>query len=122
MPSDNASKSLLAFVVYLIGLGLCFVLAPNLLLGLFGFPEADGPWVRIVGLLALILAYYYSRVVQAGLRPFYAWTVHTRLTVLPFFVVLVLVGLAPPILIAFGVLELGFTTWTWLALRGSEAR
>ena len=121
MAKDRSSQSLVAFAVYLVGMGFGLVFVPNLLLGLFGFPTVEGPWVRIVGFLCWVLAYYYTRVARAGFEPFYRWTVHTRLCVLPFFVALVMVDLAPPVLILFGVLELGFTLWTWSTLGGVDS-
>jgi len=118
----QAEWSLLFFALYMLFLGTAFIVVPNLLLELFGFAPTAQPFVRVLGLLLLVLAYYYRRVVSARYTPFYMWTVHTRMFVLPFFVCLVLLDLAPPVVLLFGGFEFACTAWTWLALRAERGR
>ena len=117
MRPDPAGRSILAFVVYVLGMGVVLTFIPGPLLKLFQFPEEADPWIRIVGMLCFVLAYYYTQVVRVGFREFYFWTVHTRLLVPVFFLALVLLDLAPPALLLFGAIELVFTLWTFFALR-----
>ena len=53
----------------------------------------------------------------ADLGIFEAWTVHTRSLVVVFFGVFVALGLAQPMLIGFGVIDLLAALWTNRALR-----
>jgi hypothetical protein len=119
---SKSAKSVVVFACYLILLGLVLVLAPNALLRVFRMPETGEVWIRVVGMLVLILAYYYWNASHAGLRVFFRWTVAARTSVLLFFIAFVIAGLALPTLILFGVVDFAGAVWTALALRGEAAR
>lgn len=106
------------FAVYLLGLGVVLLLVPNLLLRLLAIPETDEVWIRIVGMLVLFLSYYYHTVARHELRPLMKVSVICRASVLLFMLGFVLVDLAPPIMIGFGVVDLAAAGWTAAALRG----
>jgi hypothetical protein len=114
---SKAAISLFVFAIYLVLIGLGFLLAPNLMLGLFGFPATTEPWIRVMAMLLLILAYYYIRAARNEMTGFLRFTVHARASVIVFFVVFVVLGLAQPMLIGFGVIDLLGAIWTALALR-----
>ena len=113
----SPAATLRVFAVYLLLLGAVLVLAPNALLGLFGMPPAEEVWVRVVGMLAGFLGYYYLRAAAAGLEAFYAWTVPVRLSVMGFFAGFVLAGLAPAVLLLFAAIDAAAALWTWWAIR-----
>ena len=113
---STAAKSLLVFAVYLVGMGLGLVVAPNLLLGALGFPPVADVWSRVVGVLALLLAFYYAQAARAELRSFMHCTVYTRVATFVFFAGFVVAGLAGPMLIALGALDLAAALWTARAL------
>jgi hypothetical protein len=113
----TSAKSLLVFGVYLIGMGLGFVLLPNLLLGMLGLPPTTEVWSRVVGMFALLLAFYYIQAARANLQPFIQWTVYTRIAVFFFFTAFVIGGLAGPILILLGSVDLLAAGWTEWAIR-----
>jgi len=117
----RAATSLFAFALYLFGLGAVLLIAPNVLLGLFGIAPTTETWIRVIGMLVVILGYYYLNVARAGLEPFLRWTVHARFSVVLFFTAFVAMGLAPPQLILFGVVDAGGALWTLLALRADAA-
>jgi hypothetical protein len=117
---SKAARSVFAFSIYLFGLGLVLVAVPNFLLALFGLPETHEVWIRVVGMLVLILGYYYCRAARGELTSFFRWTVHGRFAVLVFFLAFVALGWAPPILILFGVIDAIAATWTAQALRSTE--
>lgn len=73
----------------------------------------------MVGWLAGILGYCYVRAAAAQLTMFFAWTVHARLGVLVAFGAFVALGLAPPVLILFGLIDAA-ALWTWSALRSTH--
>jgi hypothetical protein len=117
MKMSNAAKSILVFGVYLLGLGAILLIQPNILLGLFGLPPTDEVWIRVVGMLALILAFYYIQAARAGVAPFFQWTIYARASVILFFIAFVLLQWARPALILFGVVDLLGALWTAWALR-----
>ncbi|BBN57143.1 hypothetical protein TRE132_52680 [Pseudomonas chlororaphis subsp. aurantiaca] len=52
---SHPGKSVFLFGLYMLLLGAALVLAPNLLLPLFGFALTDEVWIRVMGQLALYL-------------------------------------------------------------------
>ncbi len=113
----KSSTSLLAFGVYLIGMGLGFIFSPNLVLGLFGIPATDEVWPHVVGILALVLSFYYISAARANLRPFAQWTVPARIGVFVAFTAFVIAGLVGPIMVALGAVDLLGALWTRSALK-----
>ena len=114
---SKAAKSVFVFGIYLIIIGLGFLLVPNTVLGLFGFPITTEPWIQVVAVLLLILAYYYIQSARNELTLLFRFSVHARMSVILFFIAFVLLGLAPSILIMFGVVDLAAAIWTALALK-----
>ena len=111
------AKTVLIFGWYLLALGAVLIIAPNVLLGLFGVPATNEVWIRVAGMLAGIIGYYYMRASATGFNEFIAWTVPARISVLVFFCAFVALELAPPILILFGAIDTAGAVWTWLAIR-----
>ena len=111
---------MLVFGIYLIVIGLGFMVIPNTPLALFGIPTTSEPWIRVVGMLLLILAYYYIQAARSEMLRLFRWAVHARALVIVCFAVFVVLDLAEPMLIVFGVVDLLAAAWTYLALRGSE--
>jgi len=107
----------MVFGIYLIGMGAGLLFMPNLVLGILGFPLASDVWVRVVGVLALLLAYYYISAARTQTRSFMQWTVPGRVGVFIAFVGFVLTGMVGPVMIALGLVDLLGAVWTWSALR-----
>ena len=63
------------WAVYLLGLGVILVVAPNALIVPFGFDPTGEVWIRVVGLLVLILAYYSLKAAQTDDRTYMESTV-----------------------------------------------
>ena len=116
----RAAFSVFVFSIYLFVLGVVLVAVPNLLLMPFGFPETSEVWVRVVGMLVLILGLYYATSARNELTPMLRASAYARLSVLLFFLAFVALGWAPPALILFGVVDAVAATWTLLALRADE--
>ena len=114
---NSAAKSVFGFGLYLAAMGLGLLAAPNQVLAPLGFPPADESWLRVVGVLALVLAAYYLLAARAGLTAFARWTVGVRLAVFVAFIALALLRLAPPPLALLGTVDLAGAIWTLLALR-----
>lgn len=114
---SRSALSVFIFSIYLYLLGFVLVVTPDTLLRIFKFPETDSLWIRVVGMLVIILGFYYSHTARAEFRPFFVWTVVARSSVLLFFIAFVVAGLAPPALILFGVIDFAAAMWTLLAIR-----
>ena len=118
---SRAAISVFVFAIYLFLLGVILVVVPNVLLGLFRIPETNEVWVRVVGMLVLILGYYYLTAARNELVPFMRATVVARISVLFFFIAFVALGFAPTVLVLFGVIDCAAAIWTWTALRADTA-
>jgi hypothetical protein len=118
---SRAAMSVFVFSIYLYIMGVVLVITPETLVRIFKFPEPDGLWIRVAGMLVIILAFYYSHAARAELRAFFVWTVIARTSVLLFFIAFVIAGLAPPALVLFGVIDFAAATWTLFAIRSDAA-
>lgn len=114
---SRGAMSVFVFSIYLYIMGFILVVTPGTLVKIFAFPQPDGLWIRIAGVLVLILALYYSHAARAEFRPFFTWTVIARSSVLLFFIAFVIADLAPPALILFGVIDFAAAMWTFFAMR-----
>ena len=117
---SNSARSVFVFGLYLVVLGIVLVVAPNFLLGMFFMPSTTEVWIRVVGVLVLFMAFYYIQVARKGMTDFFKLTVYTRSSLIIFFSAFVLLGLASPPLILFGVVDLLGAIWTGLALRSPK--
>jgi hypothetical protein len=114
---SKAARSLLAFGIYLIALGFFLLIAPNTLITLFGLPAATDVWIRVVGMLLVLLAFYDIQAARKEMTDFLRWSVVARASVIVFFASFALAGLVKPILLLFGGVDLAAAIWTQLALR-----
>ena len=117
-----AAKSLVGWGVYLVVVGAAEVLIPDLLLQWFGLPETGTAYLRIAGILFLVLSYYMFRAARAELKPFFQWTVHARAPIILVIIVLAILKLVPSIIILFGLFDFIGAVVTALALRHDAKR
>ncbi len=110
-------RSLFVFGWYLAALGALLVVVPNVLLAVFGLPPTDEPWIRVAGVLVLVIAYFDVRMGREDFLPYARFTVHARVGVLVLFAALVVAGVARPILILFGAVDFAGALWTAAAVR-----
>jgi CDP-diglyceride synthetase len=87
---------------------------------LFSLPETNEVWIRVVGMLVLLLGFYYFQASKNEMIKFFQWSVYARAVVPIFFIVFVLLDFAPPILILFGVIDAAAALWTHLSLRSEK--
>jgi hypothetical protein len=114
---SHPAKSVFVFGVYLLMLGALLVLAPNATLAVFRMAPTSEVWIRVVGMLVLLLGTCDVLAGLAELRPFIRWTVPLRVAVLVFLTTFALTGLGPTMLILFGLVDLAGACWTAWALR-----
>jgi hypothetical protein len=114
---DSTTISIFVFGIYLIFVGLGFLLIPNVILPLFRFPKTDEPWIRVMAILILIIAYFYLVAAHHNIIPIYWATVFGRTFVFLSFAILVLTKKARPMLLAFGIIDALGALWTLLTIR-----
>ena len=120
-PMSNAAKSIVAYGAYLIlFIALPFLFLPGLLLPLVGMSAPTDVWVRVLGMSVSFFGFYYIQAGRHELTEFFRWTIYGRYAVPLFFVTFVALGFAPPVLIAFSIPDILFTTWTVMALRSTS--
>jgi hypothetical protein len=114
---SRSAVSLFVFSIYMFALGAMLVGAPNVLLSVFAIPETHEVWIRVVGMLVLIIGYLDFAASRNGVLLYLRWSVPARLSVPLFLGAFVLLGFAPPILILFGVIDAAAAIWTAVSLR-----
>jgi hypothetical protein len=111
------ARSLVVFGWYLAAFGAALVLVPNLVFAVFGVPPTQEVWIRVVGVMLLVVAYFHLRLAREDFLPYARVTVHARVGVFVALVAFVLAGLATPVLILVGAVDLAGALWTAAALR-----
>lgn len=114
---SRSARSLFVFGIYILGLSLLLLAAPNVVLTLFGFPPTQEVYIRIAGMFLLFLAIYDILAARAELRDFIRWSVPVRASVIGFFAAFVLLGFSKPVLLLFGLVDLACAGWTAWALK-----
>lgn len=113
---SRAAKSVVAFAAYMLLLGASLALAPGALLALVGIGPVPEPWVRLLGVLVLCLAYYYVVAARSESVSFFRACVRGRAFVAACIVVLAMLGLAPLQLLLFAAIDAAGAAWTQVAL------
>lgn len=108
---QNWKTSLYAQIAYMAGMGLGLLAMPGLIASMLNLGPATEVWVRVIGLLALMLCLYYYGAIQNDARWFAQNSVYGRYF---FCTGLVLLGLAfhLPMLMALAAVEAGLAVWT----------
>ena len=112
-----AARSILVYSIYVFGLGLTLLVAPNLVLPVFGLPQTSEVWIHVAGMTVVFLSIFYFVAARNEVRPLFVASVPIRFAVPVFFAGFVVAGLAPWNLILLTPLDVAFAVWTLLALR-----
>ncbi len=112
-----SSRSVYYFGYYLLILGITLTVMPNFLLGTFQIAETNEIWIRVLGAIVFNIGLYYVFMAPANHVLFLTLSVYTRMLVLFWFVVFVMLGWAPVQLILFGLIDGAGAMWTYLAIR-----
>jgi hypothetical protein len=113
---SKAGISLTVYAIYLASAGASIAFIPNVVLPILGLPMTDEVWVRLYGGLAIALAakgYHGARLNSYTSMQF---DVYTRTGFATFLSLLVIIGLCPPILIIFAIIDYAGSLWTQLAI------
>ncbi|HEX9761586.1 MAG TPA: hypothetical protein VGA97_00675, partial [Acidimicrobiia bacterium] len=68
----DAARTMYVFSAYLLAIGFSVSVVPNTLLSLVGLPETDEVWIRILGVVSILLALYYFDAARNNTRSFFA--------------------------------------------------
>lgn len=112
-----AAKSVYYFGFYLYVVGLTLIFIPNIFLKTLQLQETNEVWVRVVGVLAFCIGYYYHRAGAENIKSFYKHTIPTRIIVCIAFISFALLKYISPIIIGIGAIDLAGAIWTWTALK-----
>jgi len=113
---SRAAASILAFGAYLALLGVGLLASPNLMLALFGQPPTAEPWLRVLGLVSLVLGLYYISAARGEVTPFFRSTIWGRGIGAVVLAALVVAKTAPAFVLLMAVLDGLGALWTWRAL------
>ena len=75
---SKSAKTVLFFSYYLFLVGLELTFIPNVFTKTAQLPEAHEPYIRVVGILAIILGVYYYQSAKHDLTPFLKTTIVGR--------------------------------------------
>ena len=114
---SKSATSIFVFGIYLLIVGPVLVLAPNFLLSLFAIPETSEVWIRVLGVVAAVLGYYYVQAARNDQVAFFRATIPGRLAVLVCFTAFVVLKMTAPTFVIFGVVDALGALWTALALK-----
>ena len=112
-----SAQSIFFFGLYLFLLGILLVFLPNAVLGLVEIPPTNEVWIRLAGMLLLILGFFYVQAGRHNLVPFFQWTLVTRGVAFFFVLGFWLCGYISWLILAFWLGDLAGMIWTWTALR-----
>ena len=117
---SKAAFSIQASCCYILALGLGLVLAPNLVLATLRMPPTSEVWIRVLGVVVINIGIFFWVAARTEAVDLFRASVIIRPLVLVWFGAFVLLGLASPMLLVFGVIEAAGALWTWLALRSDQ--
>jgi len=118
---SNAARSIYVFGIYLIVIGGILMGSPNTLLSMLGIAPTSEPWIRIMGMLVMVIGMLDVACARTEQTGFFRATVYTRTFALICFVAFAAMGIAPSILILFGAIDAAGALWTYSALRVNRA-
>ncbi|HEV8689136.1 MAG TPA: hypothetical protein VGQ91_02475 [Ideonella sp.] len=114
---SRSAFSAKVFAIYLFLVGAVLIGAPNFLLSLLQMPPTSEVWIRVVGVTAFMIGIYAWVAAKHQDTSFLAASVYTRLLVFVAFTAFAVMGLASPMIVLFGVVDLLGGLWTHLALK-----
>ena len=116
-----AAISLFVYGVYLLVNGVGLLCAPNLLLNLLGLASTEEPWVRVLGLVAGEIGFYFVFTARKSVTSLFQAMVHARGAAALGFVALVVLERGPIQLLFFAVVDVVSAIWTHYAFKRTSA-
>lgn len=117
---SRAARTIYVFSAYLLVIGAVLAVTPNTLLTLVGVAETEEVWIRILGVVSVLLALYYFDAARNETRSFFAATIVGRAFSASALVVFWATG-SPWQLLIFAGIEVAGAAWTYAAMRGEAS-
>lgn len=114
---SKAARSVYVWGIYVVLTGLALVFIPNVIFGIVGLPETNEIWVRALGIIAILLGYYYFVAVKEDFVPLYQASIYARLFFVVASVIFVVLGMVKVNFLLFAAMDTLGALWTFLALR-----
>ncbi len=114
---SKSAFSAKVFAIYLFVVGAVLVVAPNLLLSIFRIPPTSEVWIHVLGVTVFMIGVYAWVAAKHENKPFLEASVYTRFVVFVAFIAFAVIGLASPMIVLFGVVDLLGGIWTHFALK-----
>ena len=111
-----AARSLFAFSIYVLAASASFLVAPSTMVGLLRLPPVGDGWIRVVGLMGLVIGAYDLVGSRANLLPYIRASVWTRAGFAAGMTLLVALGQMPPTALGFAIMDAAGAAWTAKAL------
>ena len=112
-----ASKSLFVFALYVLLLGVGFILAPAAVVGVLRLPALPTGWARLIGILAVVIGIYDLVGAKSESLSYLKASVYVRIGFAGAVTLLVLSREMPVTALPIGAIDLAGAVWTALALR-----
>ena len=113
---NATTLSVFIWGIYVFLTGVLLFLLPKKTLSLFGHDAPKDHWIRVVGILALSLGYFYLVAAQNELISLYWASIYARIAGFLGFSALVVFKKAKSKIILFGILDVLGALWTLLTL------
>lgn len=113
---DAPTLSIFIWGIYVILIGVLLLFIPNKVLILFGHDQPKDHWIRVVGIIAVSLGYFYLSSAHNEVYSFYWASIYARIAGLIGFSGLVIFKTAKPKILLFGLIDALGAAWTLLAL------
>ena len=113
----HTARSLIGFGAYDIAIGFGLFAVPDATLDLLLTARTSEHWIRLLGMSAMVLGFYYIVAGRANLTLMARASLVGRLGMAAGFSALVVLGLAPVLLLGIAGTELLGVLWTTLALK-----
>lgn len=116
----SAARSIYVFGIYLIVVGGILMGSPNTLLAALRIAPTTEPWLRIAGMLVMVIGMLDVACARSEQTGFFQATVYTRTFALIVFAAFAVLGITPWVLLVFGLVDAAGALWTHSALRKSS--
>lgn len=113
---DAPTLSIFIWGIYVILIGVFLLFMPSKTLIVFGHEKPKDHWIRVVGIMALSIGYFYLISAQNEVYSFYWASIYARIVGLIGFSGLVVFKIAKPKIILFGIIDAIGASWTLLTL------
>ncbi len=113
---SKAAFTIRIWAIYALLVGAALAVVPNFVLSTLGMTETEEPWIRLLGLVVIVLALYYNDGVRNEARHLFVASVLGRLFFAAALIILIITG-EPWQLVLFASVEVAGAIWTLMALR-----